>query len=134
MSEHYYKNLSTDELDAVYSRFLINSWSYSKVTSFARNEKAFEMSYIFGIKIKRSSTTIAGEAYHSVLNYYFSSIKDSGYAPTVAEMEQAAFEYIDEVPANAWKLQKTTPTIEDCVAKATSTSTSLIRNFIVEAA
>lgn len=134
MNNNVYKKLSPEELDNLFSNYLISSWSYSKVTSFARHEKAFEMNYIFGIQSKRSATTIAGEAYHHALKYYFSSLKNDGYAPDIVELEQSAFEFIDDIKPNIWKIQKTTATIEECYAKATKTTTDLLRNFIGEVA
>lgn len=126
-----YKDYELDQLDELFSNFLISSWSYSKVTSFARNAKAFEMSYIFGINSRRSSTTVAGEAYHAALQYFFTKKKE-GVTLDVVELEQSAFLYIDEVPANYWKIQKTTPTVEECKQKATDTVVKLLRNFIRE--
>ena len=129
-----YKQLSHEEQENLFSNYLISSWSYSKVTSFARHEKAFEMNYIFGIQSKRSATTIAGEAYHHALKYYFSSLKNDGYAPDIVELGQSAFEFIDDIKPNVWKIQKTTPTIEECYSKATKTTADLLRNFMAEVA
>lgn len=126
-----YKKLSPEALEYLFSNYLISSWSYSKVTSFARHEKAFEMNYIFGIQSKRSATTVAGEAYHHALRYYFESKKE-GTLIDIVELEQSAFDFIDDVKANIWKIQKTTATIEECQAKATQTTTSLLRNFMAE--
>lgn len=131
MTPNIYKSYSQDELENLFSQFLISSWSYSKVTGFARNEKAFEMNYIFGVQSKRSATTIAGEAYHHALKYYFSKLK-KGELIDIIELESSAFEFIDEIDANFWKIQKTTPTIEECKIKATVTTASLLRNFISE--
>lgn len=131
MTPNIYKSYSQDELENLFSQFLISSWSYSKVTGFARNEKAFEMNYIFGVQSKRSATTIAGEAYHHALKYYFSKLK-KGELIDIIELESSAFEFIDEIDANLWKIQKTTPTIEECKIKATVTTASLLRNFISE--
>ena len=69
-----YKSYSIDELENHLSQFLINSWSYSKVSAFARNEKAFEMQYIYGMYGKSSSTTVAGQAYHYALKHYFNQM------------------------------------------------------------
>ena len=71
-----YKQYNADQLEELYSNYLLNSWSYSKVTSFARNEKAFEMAYIFGVYGKSSATTIAGQAYHHALKYFFDNKKE----------------------------------------------------------
>ena len=126
-----YKKLTPEELDSIFSNYLLSSWSYSKVTTFARNEKYFEMSYIFGVYSKSSSTTIAGQAYHHALQYFFTNFKD-GIQVDLVELEQSAFGFINEIPANRWKIQKTTPTIEDCMKKAYTTVSSLLRNFIGE--
>lgn len=126
-----YKNLSIEELQEVFSRFLVDSWSYSKVTAFARNEKAFEMNYIFGVYSKSSATTVAGNAYHHALQYYFQNKKE-GKTLDIVELEQSAFQYIADVPANRWKLQKTTPTIEESQIKAHKVVAELLRNFFSE--
>lgn len=126
-----YKNYSLDEIQELESNFIISSWSYSKVAAFSRNEKAFEMAYIYGVKSRRSATTIAGEAYHEALAYFFNQYKE-GKTLDLVELEAAAFQYIDGIPANVWKIQKTTPTVDDCIAKATKTTVSLLRNFIKE--
>lgn len=127
-----YKTFEPEQLEEIFSRFLISNWSYSKVTSFARNEKAFEMGYIFGIYSRNSATTIAGQAYHKALQYYFTSMCD-GVKIDLVELEAAAFQHIDEIPGNQWKLQKTTPTVEECQKKAISVASSLLKNFITEA-
>ena len=126
-----YKKYSTDELQNLFSHFLIDSWSYSKVTSFARNEKGFEMNYIYGLHTKSSASSIAGQAYHHALQYFFTQKKE-GKETDMVDLEQSAFAFIDEIPANFWKLQKTTPTVEDCKAKAVSTVSSLLKNFMAE--
>lgn len=128
-----FKDMQPEEQQAMLDTFLLSSWSYSKVTAFARNEKAFEMNYLYGVFSKSSSTTIAGQAYHHALQYFFSSFKD-GVLLDIVELEQSAFQYIDEIPANRWKLQKTTPTIEECQSKANATVTALLRNFVSESA
>lgn len=128
---HAYKNLPKDELQELFSQFLIASWSYSKVTSFARNEKAFEMNYIFGLYGKNSATSVAGNAYHEALRWYFGQ-KKGGETPDLPELEQVAFQYIEDVEANWWRLQKTTPTIEECQKKACTTVSALLKNFVGE--
>lgn len=126
-----YKNFTPEEIEGVLSQFLINSWSYSKLSTFARNEKAFEMSYIFGCDSRRSSTTIAGQAYHSALEMYFGG-KKKGVTYSLPDLEIIAFNFIDEVQANYWKIQKTTPTVDDCRTKATTTANALLKNFYSE--
>lgn len=132
-TESIYKSYDKDQLEELFSNFLISNWSFSKVTAFARHEKAFEMNYIFGIHSKRSATTIAGEAYHDALQFYFNS-KKKGVPVDIVGLEGVAFETIEGTPANMWKLQKTTPTIEEAQKKALTTSSSLLKNFLSEVA
>ena len=126
-----FKKYSPEQLENHYSQFLINSWSYSKVSSFARNEKCFEMNYIFGIYGRNSASTVAGQAYHEALRYFFSRFKE-GEVLGLIELEQSAFAFIDNVPANFWKLQKTTPTVEECQKKAYTVVSQLLNAFIGE--
>lgn len=130
---HQYKALPDDQLQDLFSTFLIDSWSYSKVSQFARNEKAFEMQHIYGLYGKLSTSSIAGNAYHSAVEYYFTNLKDGLVLPLV-ELEAAAFQYLNGVAANKWKLGKTTPTVEEAMIKATKTVVSLLKNFYQEKA
>lgn len=127
-----YSLLSGDELENHFSNFLIDSWSYSAVATFSRNEKEFERRYIYREPSRRSATTVAGTAYHAALQLYFETLRDDGIEATIAEMEEAAFASIDEMKANEWKLGKKTPTVEKCVEVATKTATALIANFYKE--
>lgn len=126
-----YKLYNQQQLEELFSNFLINNWSYSKVTTFARNEKAFEMQYIFGLYSRKSATTVAGNAYHEAVRWYFQCLQEGKQADLV-ELEQIAFEYIEDMPANQWKLQKTTPTIEEAKMKATKSAADLLKNFVAE--
>lgn len=126
-----YSKYTPEQLENHFSNFLINSWSYSKVAEFTRNEKAFEMTNIYRQYGKKSSTTIAGEAYHQALDGYFKAFK-LGNRIDLPQCEVIAFEYINERPAYIWKCQKTTPFVEDCIQKATKTVTALLRNFFAE--
>lgn len=126
-----YKSYSNDQLESLFSQFIINSWSYSKVSSFSRNEKAFEMFYVYGYKSRLSSTTVAGSAYHEALEAYFLA-KQKGETLDLVALEVIAFEYIDGIEANKWKIQKTTPDIESCKQKALTMVSSLLKNFIKE--
>lgn len=126
-----YKDFTEDELENLLSQFLINSWSYTKLSQFARNEKAFEMVHIYGERSKSSATTVAGQAYHYALDRYFNA-KMRGDQFDLADLEMLAFEYIEEVNAAVWKVQKTTPTIAECKAKALKVTTALLLNFYTE--
>ena len=123
-----YKKFSPNELEKLYNNFLFDSWSFSKVSSFARNEKAFEMSYIYNLPYRESATTIAGKAYHKALQFYLEE-KQKGVTPAIADLQLIAFAYIDDIGADKWKLQKTTPTIEECRIHATKSVNSLLENF-----
>lgn len=127
-----YSTLSNDELENHFSSFLIDSWSYSRVAQFARNEKEFERTAIYREENRVGVSTISGNAYHKALEYYFSATKNNEQPLTLPELEQIAFDYIDQVPAHLWKLGKTTPTIESAITAATKNATTLLGNFYAE--
>ena len=128
---HKYRDMGNDLLEEHFSNYLFNDWSFSKVNSFSRNEKSFEMSYIYNVPYRRSSTEVAGSAYHAALRAYFAMLQE-GQTLDVIELQQVAYDYISEVWGNSWKLQKTTPTVEECQKKAITTVNSLINNFLKE--
>src|SRR6185437_11766480 len=130
---HMMKLLSPEEQEAVFSNYLIDSWSHSKVQTFTRNQKVFEMESVFGLRSKRSPSSIAGNGYHQGLAYFFGRLKDGEWIE-LPQLEQAAFEEIGTVPANQWKLGKTTPTMEQAVNKALEDAGKLLRNFCGEKA
>jgi hypothetical protein len=124
-----YKSLDQEQKEQLLSNYLIDSWSYSKVRTFAGNEKAFEMQYIYYCSGKSSFTSISGNAYHAALKLYFNNLKQYINTDVVA-LQTIAYAYIDEVRADWWKIMKTTPTIEECKIAAIETSTKLINNFL----
>lgn len=126
-----YSSYDSDQLENLFSNYLIDSWSYSKVTEFSRNEKEFEKREIYREKSRRSASSVAGNAYHASLQFFFENLK-AGIESSIVDLENIAFMYIDDIPANSWKLQKTTPTVEECIIKATKASSALIRNFYNE--
>lgn len=130
---HKYRNLSTEEYEELFSNYFLDSWSFSKVDSFARNEKAFEMTYIYREPTKQSSSSVAGTAYHLALKHYFLELKD-GVEMDVADLQIIAFEEIEKVKPAKWKTQKTTPTIEDCRKKASEIVVALLNNFLSDVA
>lgn len=130
-----YETYTPEQLEEHFSNYLMDSWSYSKVSCFARNEKAFEKQYIYMEPDRRSSSSVAGNAYHAALEEFFSVLQMSGNSrmPDIVPLEQVAFAYInDSVEANQWKLQKTTPTVDACIEDATKKAASLVRNFYGE--
>lgn len=126
-----YTHYTIDQMELHMSDYLIDSWSYSKVSSFARNEKEFEMRYIYGEKGKSSPAAIAGQAYHKALELYFYGVK-IGEVVDIVDMQQAAFEWIDEQPADIWKLSKTRPSVQDCINHAIDQANKGISNFLSE--
>ncbi len=128
---HIYRDYNNDQLEELFSNYLVDSWSFSKISSFARNEKAFEMSYIYYCPYKSSATTVAGQAYHVALDFYFQSLKE-GPKKDIVDLQMIAFNHIEDVKLDSWKTQKTTPTIEECRLKAIKVVNSLLDNFFYE--
>lgn len=126
-----YSTLTPEEQEAHQNNFLIDSWSYSKISSFARNQKGFEMQYIFGVYGKTSPSSAAGKSYHEALMFFFDKIRD-GEQITLPDLEKVSFQNIEDIPANYWKPGKQTPTIEECQLKAYKTATILLNNFYSE--
>lgn len=126
MSHKYRDNPKAQK--EIFANVLVDSWSYSKVSSFARNEKAFEMSYVYCEPMKRAASSVAGNAYHKALEFYFSE-KKNGRVSDIARLQMIAFDEIDNVKPYNWKIQKTTPTIEECQKKATGICVKLLENF-----
>lgn len=127
-----YALLRGAEAEEHFSNFLIDSWSYSGVTTFARNEKEFERRYIYREPSRRSASTVAGIAYHAAVQLFFENLRDNGEETPITSMEERAFAEIDKIEANQWKLGKKTPTVESCIEAATKTATALIGNFYAE--
>jgi len=127
-----FDSYSKEQLEEHFSNFLINSWSYSAVSTFARNEKAFERSYIYCEEGRRSASSIAGNAYHEALAHFFKTLRDEGRQPDLIELQEVAFGYIDDVDANTWQIQKTCPTVEDCISKADKIVSACIQAFLKE--
>ena len=131
-SRNKYSLLSDDELEAHFSQFLIDSWSYSGVATFARNEKEFERRYIYREPSRWSPVTVAGTAYHAALQRFFDDLRDTGELTPLTVMQEQAYMEIDRIKANQWKLGKRTPTVADCITAATKTVNALIANFYKE--
>ncbi|WP_137904836.1 DNA translocase FtsK [Chryseobacterium sp. 2VB] len=125
-----YNSYTPDQLEEHFSNFIIKSWSFSKLNQYVRNEKAFEMIYIYGYQNKSAASGVSGNAYHLISDYW--KAKQKGLTLSLPELQEIAFKYIEEVPANKWKLQKTTPTIAEAKIKAIKTTTALLSNFYKE--
>lgn len=127
-----YAKFTKEQMEEHFSYYLLDSWSYSKVACFARNEKAFEKEYIYCEKGKRSASSVAGNAYHKALECFFASFGSGFPQPMLIDLQEVAYQYIDEVPVTDWKLQKTTPTIEEAKQDATKKVTAALQNFFSE--
>lgn len=127
-----YKSYSKEQQDELLSNFLMDRWSYSRVNTFARNEKDFEMRYLYYEFGKTSSTTIAGQAYHKALELYFRRLQ-WGEVCDVVDMQQEAFTHISNIEADTWKISKTRPTVQECINHAIDTANKGINNFLTEA-
>ena len=128
-----YNGYTPDELQNVLSGYLIESWSYSKVNTFARNEKQFEKSYVYLEPDKRSVTSIAGNAYHEALKSFFEQFNDGEKTPGLVALTQAAYDYIDnEVGDNDWRLTDSLPTVDQAKEKCITVTTALLENFCAE--
>ena len=127
-----FENYSPEQLEQHLGNYLVDSWSYSSVSQFARNEKAFERSFIYCEKDKSSASSVAGSAYHSALELFFNALMRGEKEPDIIELQSQAYSYIDNLPANFWKLQKTTPTVEDAIQDAYKSVNALIDNFVKE--
>lgn len=120
-----------EQMEEHLSGYLIDSWSYSGVQCFARNEKAFEMQYIYRETEKKSISSIAGSAYHEALKEFFSDWKP-GVSPDYVALTTTAYEYLDAVPANDWKTTDKFPTAELAKNEAISKVNSLLASFCAE--
>lgn len=123
-----YLKLSNEKLDSHLSNFLVSSWSYSGVGSFTRNPKQFEMTYIYGMPSNFTANTKAGNAYHEALKFFFMNFKEHEKIE-LATLTTIAVNYINELPANDWKMTTTCPTVDANVQAATKTAIRLIENF-----
>lgn len=126
-----YLTYTPEQMEEHLSGYLVNSWSYSGVQCFARNEKAFEMQYIYCERDRKSISSIAGSAYHEALKEFF-SIWKPGVQPEFVALTAVAYGYLDEVPANDWKTTDKFPTAEAAKAEATSKVNNLLKYFCEE--
>ena len=124
-----YASLTPERLEEHFSNYLIDSWSYSAVSCFARNEKAFEMQYIYREKDRKSVSSIVGNAYHEALKQYFIALQND--IPNV-NITQAAYDNLDNVPANDWRLTDKITTVEAARIEATNSVNKLLKFFLEE--
>lgn len=129
--KNVFSGYNNDQLEDLFSNYLIDSWSYSKVAAFSRNEKAFERSYIYNIKDARSASSVAGNAYHEGLRLFFDNLT-KGEVTNISDALEVAYDHINCVGAEQWKIQKTNPTVESCILTANKKASSLLTNFYKE--
>lgn len=132
-----YKQLSSEELAEHLDSFLIDHWSVSSVAEFIRNEKSFERKYIYkDYDSAQSKSAIIGNVYHQSLMRVFEVYKASGELMTYDAALAIAYEFLDKVGANEYKIEKgkTIEQLKDYVLKAINTLiTSLLAEFAVYA-
>lgn len=126
-----YKNYTDLQIEELLSNYLMDSWSYSRVNTFARNEKEFEMRYLYNVYSKQSAAAVGGQAYHQALEYFFGKMA-TGEACDIIDMELVASQLVEEVPADSWKIQKTRPTVAKCIEDATKNAFKGILHFMEE--
>lgn len=100
------------------------------MSCFCRNEKDFERTYIYQEKSRRSASSIAGNAYHDALAKYFASFNEN--EQQLVDITAVAYNYLDEVPANDWKLTEKILTVENAFLEANKSVTALLENFVSE--
>lgn len=123
-----FKQLRGDELENHLNDYRLTSWSYSKVSSFARNELAFEMEYIYEAARKVSVASAYGQAYHAALEAYFNALKD-GEQLLLDDIQQVAAEHISKRKPEDWRTSKMNPTVEKCIEKALTQAATLVGYF-----
>ena len=126
-----YKDFTDLQIEELLSNYLIDSWSYSRVSTFSRQEKEFEMRYLYNVYGKSSATSVGGQAYHTALETYFGKLA-TGEVCDIIDMEIVASNRVLEVPADSWKIQKTRPTVTECIEAATANAFKGIKNFMTE--
>lgn len=126
-----YRDFSTDRVEELLSNYLIERWSYSAVNTFARNEKAFEMQYIYNERSRSSASTIAGSAYHEALEWFFNDLKE-GVQSEPAMLNAVAQDYIDNFAANLISVSRTLPTVEAVKTEAMKQANTLVASFLKE--
>lgn len=128
-----YSSYTPDEMENLLSGYLIDSWSYSKVSTFARNEKQFEKSFVYMEPDKRSVSSIAGNAYHEALKTFFLGFGAGAEKPDLVELTDVAYGYIDnEVENHMWRLTDSMPTVDQAREKCLTIVNALLQNFCAE--
>lgn len=128
-----YCKYTPDEMENHLSGYLIDSWSYSKVSTFARNEKQFEKSFVYMEPDKRSITSIAGNAYHEALKVFFMGFNEGAKVPDLVELTQVAYDYIEtDVQPHMWKVTDKYPTVELAIGQCLNIVNALLKNFCAE--
>lgn len=124
-----YAQLTHEQLEEHFSNYLIDSWSYSAVSCFARNEKAFEMQYIFRERDRSGISSVVGSAYHAALKEFFIALQNGTWMSSV-DITKAAYAYLDTV--KDWKFTKDYYCTDVCIAEATRRLNALLSNFATE--
>lgn len=128
-----FAQLKNDKLEAHFNDYLLDHWSYSSLRSFKRNEKAFEMRYIFKIyDISSGVSAWAGKIYHACLQIYFDRLKSGEDLPDLNESVDYAQQKIDNINPDEFDPPKGS-TLEKGKADIEKSVNSLLTNFYAEA-
>lgn len=129
---HPLAKLSSDELEQHLDGFLIRHWSHSAISSFIRNEKSFEKTYIYKYYDNlKSKTSIIGDVYHKTLMVAFQHYKETNEKLSFDRLTMIAHALIDEIGADEYKIEKRLTIIEQQQYVLKSVN-FLIENFLAE--
>lgn len=125
-----YAQLRGDQLEEHLSNYLLDSWSYSKVACFARNQADFERTYLYMEKTPRSIASVAGNAYHEALKLFFGAFNID--VADLTDLTVTVQSYLDGIADDEWKLTDKFPTAGDARAEARRIAMFLVENFYKE--
>lgn len=127
-----YAKLEGDRLNEHLSNYLIEYWSVSGLVTFMRNEKAFEMQYIFRERDEdRGLSALTGDIYHKVEMVYFRELEQSKMQNVMSydDLLIVAHREIEELKASAYYLGKAYKTVEAMKLDLIGKVNFLIENF-----
>ncbi len=127
-----YSAYTPDQVENLLSNYIIDSWSYSKVSAFRQNEARFQMQYIYLAPMQRSINSIAGNAYHEALKLFFLGYNAGAKTPNRDELVTVANNYIDDIEPSVIELTTKITTADDAVAECRKIAEQLISFFCDE--
>jgi len=126
-----YEKLAPEKLDAHLQNFLVEHLSVSAVSTFIRNEKAFEKYYVFKnySDVGLSAPKVIGTVYHKVLEMFFETYRDHGKQLPLERLLDTAYRELDKVELVDYKVyaNKTSVQVKD---QCQMHITNLIHQFL----